>query len=412
MRILVLSDRYPPYYEGGYEINCEEAVNGLKQRGYQVFVLTTKYGVNKAKIDKNVFRLLECCEWEIVINIHKRYLQAQLKRAVMFRRNYWITKRIIKKILPDIVYVWQLRDASILPVIAVQKQGIPCVFEIEDYSLMKCKAYYDLKHGFLRRLLRSILTGVWNFNSINFNNMKFVSEAVKRKYVSADFRGVNFIVIPSGVECRNNGDETIHREKDSSGIRLLYSGRLIEEKGVHIAIEAFAYLVNVLKYKKITLDIIGTGNDDYIKKLKGIVISTNLEEIVRFMSKISHDELQQRFRNYDILLFPSIWEEPFARTILEAMAQGLPIVATTTGGTPELITHGWNSLLVPPNDSIKMAEAIRKLIDNPPLYEQISINEIRKIREKYTNEKIIEQIEKYIIEEVQANEFKEVCITK
>ena len=82
--------------------------------------------------------------------------------------------------------------------------------------------------------------------------------------------------------------------------------------------------------------------------------------------------------------------------IIEGMSQGLSIVSSNVGGIPEIIEDGRTGLLVPPNDPIKMAESIKKLIDNPPLYEQISINGIRKIREKYTNEKIIEQIEKYI----------------
>jgi len=78
------------------------------------------------------------------------------------------------------------------------------------------------------------------------------------------------------------------------------------------------------------------------------------------------------------------------------MSQGLPIVATDTGGTPELIKNNYNGLLVPPNNSAKMAEYIKRLIENPSLYEQIRINGIKKIKEEYTNEKIIEQIDKYI----------------
>lgn len=137
MKILILSDRYPPYYEGGYELICRDTAEQLSRRGHLVSILTTKYGINAAKIEGNVFRLLECCGWDNMISIHKRYLQAQLKRAFMFRKNYWIAQRTIKKISPDIVYVWQLCDAFILPIIAAQQRGIPCVFDIGTLQIIR-----------------------------------------------------------------------------------------------------------------------------------------------------------------------------------------------------------------------------------------------------------------------------------
>lgn len=82
--------------------------------------------------------------------------------------------------------------------------------------------------------------------------------------------------------------------------------------------------------------------------------------------------------------------------VAEAMSQGLPVVGTNTGGTPELIRHGWNGLLVPPNDPIEMAGKIKEFLDDPGLVRKVSINGIRLIREKYTDKKIIDQVENYL----------------
>lgn len=95
---------------------------------------------------------------------------------------------------------------------------------------MKSKAYYDLKHGFFRRFLRFILTGLWNFNNLNFDNMKFISEAVKQRYLIAGFHGTNFIVIHCDVESYHNTIKTTNRIEDLNCIKLLYAGRIVNGK--------------------------------------------------------------------------------------------------------------------------------------------------------------------------------------
>lgn len=409
MKILILTDRYPPYYEGGYELSCEQTAKGLVQKGHQIFILTTIHGVANPIVEGNVFRLLEPCRARSIIDTTKKYLLSKIRQIVMTRKNYLTTKRIIKEIEPDIVYIWQLSDASMLPVIAVQEEGVPYAFEIQDYSTMGFSTYYDPVHKLLRRFLRFISTGIWSFNQINFENMIFVSNAVKLKYINAGFQGNFFEVIYNGIErsYKHCTPKTI--EKNFEDIKLLYVGRIVENKGVHIAIEAVACLSKALRRKNLIFDIVGSGDEAYIKKLKKKVEAENLQKIVRFIGKIPHNEVLGLYKDYDILLFTSIWEEPFGMTVLEAMAEGLPVIAARVGGVPEIINDRENGLLVAPNDASSFCQALKSLIENQFLYKKIRLAGLRIVQEKFLREHILNQIENFLLnvsKRYKANRYK------
>ena len=121
-----------------------------------------------------------------------------------------------------------------------------------------------------------------------------------------------------------------------------------------------------------------------------------VEENVAFQGKVARDKLLQLYKEYDFLLFPSNFNEPLGVVLLEAMSQKLPIIATKAGAIPEVITHEVNGLLVTPEDSIMMAEAVKRLVETPSLAQKISSNGIRRIREEFNTDKIMDRLEDYL----------------
>ena len=109
MKILVISNFYPPFHIGGYEIGCQEAVEGLRLRGHPVKVLTSNYGITTDhNLDDNVYRKLR---------LHKT---SKTDRVGIFIDlflieiyNHWILQRLISKFKPDLVYVWNLVPTSV-----------------------------------------------------------------------------------------------------------------------------------------------------------------------------------------------------------------------------------------------------------------------------------------------------------
>lgn len=157
---------------------------------------------------------------------------------------------------------------------------------------------------------------------------------------------------------------------------ILFVGRLVEIKGV-------TYLIDAMKSIDAILVIVGNGPlreelELQSKPLKGKVI---------FWGTKTHEELKEIYASADIFAVPSVstqagGKEGLGIVILEAMASGLPVVATRTGGIPDLITEGKNGLLFEQKNIIQMAECINKILNDEELRISL-INEGIKTVEDY-----------------------------
>jgi glycosyltransferase involved in cell wall biosynthesis len=395
MRILVISDHYPPYYKGGHEIRFKITADGLSRRGHEVYVLASNYGVSGKKENDRILRLLNYLEIGHVGGFRKRY--KEIKIALLGRQNYFITKKAVKYVKPDIVYAGEISHVSMYPIKAVETYSIPIVHHVGNYYFPQLVEDCILQKNPIKRFYRKAITGFKGIDNYDFRHIITVSEAVKKKYVAIGFPERNIKAIHSrGVPSQSIRKRDLFFAPDKGTIRLLYVGRLKMEKGVHVAIEAVEYLVNHFGMNNLYFDIIGEGDIKYMDVLYRLIEKLNMKNRVSFRKLIQHKDILQVYRNYEILLFPSIWEEPFSGVLIEAMSQGLPIVATRSGGTPELITDGWNGLLVPPDDYKKMAEAVYSLIQNPVMADTMASNGVDLISQKYNIEEIINRIECYL----------------
>ncbi len=175
----------------------------------------------------------------------------------------------------------------------------------------------------------------------------------------------------------------------SAGPVILFVGRLVEVKGVHVLLEAFKRLL-ADGTSQATLLIVGshTFSDEqvtpYIKNLRHLAESCG--DRVRFVGYVSREEIGRYFLMSDIVAFPSIWQEPFGTVILEAMASGLPVVAFARGGTVEVIHHERDSWLVSNGvDEVEgFAEGLRALLTNPSLRESLGREARAMVEQRFT----------------------------
>lgn len=175
--------------------------------------------------------------------------------------------------------------------------------------------------------------------------------------------------------------------------RLLYVGRLTPEKGVHVLIEAFRRIAD--RYPEAELDIVGPEDvtprsfvvaisdnpatrdlerwqgRSYIAVLKQSV-PPSLAGRVHFVGPVPHEQTASYYCNSYAYIHPSVWNEPMAVPLFEATASGLPVIATCTGGTPEVVVHGETGLLVPANDAEALAGAMGQLLSDPGLRDRMS----------------------------------------
>lgn len=142
---------------------------------------------------------------------------------------------------------------------------------------------------------------------------------------------------------------------------LLALGRLTPEKGFDTALHAFARLASHPAAPR--LDVVGDGPER--PRLEALAASLGLAGRVRFTGWTSPDDVPRRFNEATIVLMPSRWKEPFGLVALEAAQMGRPVVASRTGGLPDIVVDAVTGRLVPPDDPVALADAIAELLADP-----------------------------------------------
>lgn len=162
-----------------------------------------------------------------------------------------------------------------------------------------------------------------------------------------------------------------------SPLRLLFVGRLAPEKGLVHLVDALASMHAA--GRALELDLVGTGPESVT--LRALVRSRGLEANVRFHGQMAFGEpLFALYRAADLFVLPSL-SEGVPKVIQEAMALGVPVLATAVGGIPGLVHHGENGWLVPPASSTHLAQGIAHLADNPELATKLARQAWRQGRE-------------------------------
>jgi spore coat protein SA len=152
---------------------------------------------------------------------------------------------------------------------------------------------------------------------------------------------------------------------DGRNTEILFVGRLIAEKGVHVLVDAMRLLYR--RSAPVHARIVGSvgfaagGTSSYLENL-----ITDAPENVVFEGYKSGAEVAEAYREADLFCCPSAWWEPFGLVLVEAMATGIPIVATNVGGIPEVLVEG-GGILVAPDDPVALADALESLAVNSDL---------------------------------------------
>lgn len=163
--------------------------------------------------------------------------------------------------------------------------------------------------------------------------------------------------LPNGIDTR-----VFHPSGKKEDKLVLYVGRVTYSKGLHILLKSLRYLK-----KPIHLVIIGPSYYDltYFRQISTLIETENNKgkHIVTYLGPQDRTNVAKWCQKASILVLPSFWEL-FPVVNLEALACETPVVATSVGSISEVVKDGENGILVPPNDAIKLAQAIQYLLDN------------------------------------------------
>jgi glycosyltransferase involved in cell wall biosynthesis len=167
---------------------------------------------------------------------------------------------------------------------------------------------------------------------------------------------------------------------------LLYLGRVVPKKGLHILIRALSLIDDA------ELVIAGPCEKLYSDKLQRLVSKLRLENRVKFKGIISLEEKVHLINNCSILVCPT-FADYHPIVLLEAQALGVPVIATEVGAIPEIVANGKTGLLVKPNNELELAKAIETLLKNNALRLSFSAK-AREFAKHFTIERVVKKLEK------------------
>jgi glycosyltransferase involved in cell wall biosynthesis len=406
MRLLFLTNFYPPAGRGGYEQWCQEVANGLESRGHDLLVLASTY--------KRQGLPQPDPPW-VRRELHLEMELASLRNAIQFFtsrkkrefENLNTLREAVGSHQPDAILLWGMWNLPrSLPVLAEKLLPGRVAYYIGDYWTTLPSQF----ENYWNAPARSPLTGLPKLilkpaakrilarearPALQLEHALFPSafmrEELRRRGVSPKNTKIVYGAVDTTPYLKHR-DQT----KPSDTTALLYIGRLTHEKGVHTAIEAMARLVHEHGLVNLQLTIVGDGDADYAGYLHQLVDRSNLVSFVTFVPAQPKEALPPLYHQSDIFLFTSIWAEPFGRVIVEAMASGLAVVGTKVGGASEILLDGENALTFTPDDPASLTRQLKRLIESPDLRERLAQTGRQIAVNKFDLQRMTTGIESYL----------------
>ena len=425
MKLLVLTNLYPPHHAGTEDFHCQAITDNLRLRGHEVRVLTSSHGMKHEHSDAGVQRRLllhSAFEHPPVTD------RGELKELEL--HNHAVLREVTGQFQPAVIHVFSLRGLSKSLIFALQHAHVPVVFDVADAWLTEdvkqdpWLRWWNAPGGNPNRAWQEFagqrakldalaptrpmpgynripelfgegkdakLPSPASISAFRFDRIYFCSHALKDATEQAGFQVGHAEVIPPGIAAQNYVGEV--KPATSPMQKLLFVGHLNKASGLSTAVKALALLRN--EGVKASLSIYGKGDSDYIAEVRSLIAVQQLPVDFLPVSNM-HRDLPALCRQHDCLLHCAQTPEPYFLTPMEAMACGLPVIGTALGGACELFRSGENSLTFTPGDVLELAAQIKKLQAQPELRCRIAETAQTEILSHGTETVMVDRIESYL----------------
>jgi glycogen synthase len=374
VKLLVVTAWYPPHHFGGYELCCFDVMQRLEQRGFEVHVLCSDYrlrGVADATTEheSRVRRELAMYVKDDVIVVPNLRGRVRWERA-----NQSALARALDEVQPDILSPWQMSALSTGLLARMRQTELPLVYGIHDDWLTYLTVLDQWAKPFAgpgwRRALGRVagrLTGLPTGPPDDLGDTgAFLFNSALQKQRSEEMSPWRFplsAVVYPGIDRSVFGSSPLTPSRPF-GWKLVYSGRFDPRKGVETLVRALALLPEA------TVEAFGLGGEAERVRLAGIARELGVESRISFGST-TRTGLAAAYAEADCVVFPSNWEEPFGLVPVEAMACGVPVVATAAGGSKEFLVDGWNCVTFDRGKPSALAGAVRRLAADAGLRDRL-----------------------------------------
>jgi glycosyltransferase involved in cell wall biosynthesis len=290
-----------------------------------------------------------------------------VKRHVFSLHNFDACRTAIASFRPHLVSFWNASFVTFSPLLAARLSGVPSVAHLSDVA---ANPFRNPRPPAFPEALRSAAR--WGVDRLIrwARPTRFVvpSRFLRDRLVEAEglpAGRVDVLHWPVEPSISRSAPEAA---RAGAARRFLFVGSLVPEKGPQVLLAAFREAVR--EKPELSLSFAGEGPRAYVAELRASAAGLP----VRFLGRLERAAVTEAYRAHDALVLPSIWDEPFAVVPLEAMALGLPVIASAAGGTAEAVEDGRTGLLVPPRDPVAIRDAILRLAGDGPFTASLARN--------------------------------------
>jgi D-inositol-3-phosphate glycosyltransferase len=352
-RVLITTHYWPPHV-GGIETVAVEHARRLSERGWDVMVATSRLAGDRSseqhgRVLVERFRCFNGAESALNIPV-------PLMSPTMLCNLWKRASEVDVIVAHGHVYVGTLYAA-----LAARRFGKPFV-------LVQHSPFVD--YGLVRNLLERVADRAIGSRVIRSAHSVIAVSEFTATFVRSLVPEVPIVILRSAID----SDRFSANEEGPKRQRpvVFTVRRLVPRNGVDLLVEAWR-----LGGLSERADLVIGGAGPQMAHIRGLAAG---DTSIRLIGHIPAEELPTRYRDADIFVLPSRSGEGFGLVVLEAMASGLAVIATTSGGVTDIVTDGVNGRLVPPNDVSALSDALCELVDDAVLRAELRKGALDSVR--------------------------------
>jgi colanic acid/amylovoran biosynthesis glycosyltransferase len=307
--------------------------------------------------------------------------------ALIYRGEFDLLRRILIRRDPDLMHIYfGNTGVHLLPLI--ERWDRPCVVSFHGMDVQRRERERGYERN-LRRLLRVVPLVLVRSRSIAERLIDLGCDPAK--------------VRPNRTSIPLEGFPYVERNPPANGLWIIAQAcRFVRKKGLGTALRAFAGFVKAFPYARFEI----AGDGPLREELETLVHEMSLQNSVRFLGFLSQTELRQLYARAHIFLHPSEMppdsnQEGIPNSMLEAMATGIPVVATYHGGIPEAVTDGVNGLLVSERDVSGLTNALLTIARHPDRWKLLGMSAAQTVANEFAQPRQIESLESAYFEAIE-----------
>lgn len=384
-KILVLTSTFPRWPSDSELPVVRILSKHLAVKGYDVHIIAPH--ANGAKFIDNsvglhIYRFpyffpfiaqVLCYNGGIMANIKKSWLaKIQIPFLIISEFITGLTLTFLKS--PDLIHAHWLIPQGLISILIKFITKKPVIISIHGTDV------FAFGTGFMKNLNGWILS---HADNVTVNSFATAQVVISR------YKVANIEVIPMGVDQSEFQpglrDVALKTQLTGQDFFLLSVGRLVEQKGFQYIIRALPRLNS----QAIRTKLVIIGDGPYKNQLINLTKTYRVTDQVIFLGSVSQDQISRYYASADIFIGPSLdlpgqAAESFGVVFLEALASGIPVIATNVGGIGDIIQDNLTGIVVPPADPDAIAAAVKNIIYHPNLVSRFRSTGLKIIKSKYT----------------------------